>query len=390
MNEPGTPPADGVPIWEDGVWPGLPRLTDDVIADACVVGLGGSGLAAVHALLDLGIGTVVGIDAGMVAGGAAGRNGGFLLAGSYDFYHDAVARYGRSDALVLYRLTLDTIRRMHEETPAAVRLTGSLRIAASPDEEADCAAQLHAMRADGLPVEPYEGPEGRGLLFPDDGVFDPLRRARERARHALDRGASLHENSPALDIRNGRVATSHGTIRAGVIIAAIDGRLARTFPELAGRVRTARLQMLSTAPTREVALPRPVYWRYGYEYWQQLPDGRVALGGFRDHGGETEWTESTAPSPVVQQLLERHLREVVGVNAPIERRWAASVGYTADGLPVFEEVRPGVLAIGAYSGTGNVLGVLCGEAAACVVTGGTHPLVPLLRPTAAAQRERIE
>lgn len=368
------------PVWEDGAWPGLPRLAGDVVADACVIGLGGSGLAAVHALLDRGVGRVIGIDAGMVAGGAAGRNGGFLLAGSYDFHHDAVARYGRTNAVALYRLTLDAIRRMREETPGAVRITGSLRIAASRDEEADCAAQLEAMRADGLAVEPWDGPEGRGLLFPDDGVFDPLRRARERARHALDRGAELYEHTPAVEIRGGRVATSHGTIRTDAIIAAIDGRLARTFPELADRVRTARLQMLSTAPAPEVTLPRPVYHRYGYEYWQQLPDGRIALGGFRDRGGEAEWTERTAPSVRVQQLLERHLREVIGVRATIERRWAASVGYSADGLPVLEEVRPGVLAIGAYSGTGNVLGVLCGEAAAHVATGATHPIVPLLRP----------
>jgi glycine/D-amino acid oxidase-like deaminating enzyme len=33
---------------------------------------------------------VVGIDAVDVGAGAAGRNGGFLLAGDSDFYHDSV------------------------------------------------------------------------------------------------------------------------------------------------------------------------------------------------------------------------------------------------------------------------------------------------------------
>jgi gamma-glutamylputrescine oxidase len=52
------------------------------------------------------------------------------------------------------------------------------------------------------------------------------------------------------------------------------------------------------------------------------------------------------------------------VSAPVSHRWAASVGYTADGMPIMEEVRPNVLAIGGYNGTGNVIGAICGRAAA--------------------------
>jgi hypothetical protein len=59
------------------------------------------------------------------------------------------------------------------------------------------------------------------------------------------------------------------------------GRLESLVPELAGTVRTARLQMLATAPTREIDIPCPVYARYGFDYYQQLPDGSVALGGER-------------------------------------------------------------------------------------------------------------
>ncbi|WP_331712129.1 FAD-dependent oxidoreductase, partial [Rhodococcus sp. EPR-147] len=72
------------PAWDDDPavsgWPGLPALERDGTADVCVVGLGGSGLAAVTDLVDRGL-DVVGIDAGRIAAGAAGRNGGFLLGG---------------------------------------------------------------------------------------------------------------------------------------------------------------------------------------------------------------------------------------------------------------------------------------------------------------------
>jgi glycine/D-amino acid oxidase-like deaminating enzyme len=272
---------------------------------------------------------------------------------------------------------------MAEETPDAVRVTGSLRIADTPEEEEDCRTQMQALRADGFAVEWYDGPEGRGLLFPADAAFQPLRRCRTLARRAVRRGARLYEHSPAIEIGRGEVVTPTGRVRCEAVIVAVDGRLEGLIPQLRGRVRTARLQMLATAPTDEVRLPRPVYARWGYEYWQQLADGRIALGGFRDFGGEGEWTEEWEPSETVQARLERFLRERIGVTAPVTHRWAASVGYTPSGLPVLEEVCPGVWAAGAYSGTGNVIGALCGRAMAQVAATGSSAVADILRAPAA-------
>lgn len=373
---------DAAPVWEDDDWAPLPEAAGPLRADVCVVGLGGSGLACVHELLDAGVG-VVGVDAGPVAGGAAGRNGGFLLAGCYDFYHDAVARYGRDAARAIYALTLEQIGRIASETPSAVRRTGSVRLAEDAAELVDCRAQLAAMRADGLPVEEFEGPEGSGLLIPSDASFNPLQRARVLARRALDRGARLFERSPAQEISGGRVVTPSAAISCGAVVVAVDGGLSRVLPELAGRVRIARLQMLATEPTSEIHIPRPVYARYGFDYWQQLADGRIALGGFRDTEEDAEWTESTAPSASIQARLERQLRDRLRVRARITHRWAASVGFSDDGLPVLEEVRPGVWAAGGYSGTGNVIGALCGRAMARMITDRDDVLA---RPFRAARQ----
>lgn len=367
------------PVWEDSAWAGMPTLDRDLTADVCVVGLGGSGLAAVRELRSLGA-TVVGLDAGMIAGGAAGRNGGFLLAGVADFHHDAVARYGRDRAVALYRLTMDEIQRIAVETPASVRLTGSLRIAASEDEERDCRAQLQAMLTDGLPVEWYGGAEGCGLLIPTDGVYQPMHRCRTLAGAASRRGAKLFEHSTATLVTGMEVQTAAGRVRCGAVIVAVDGALARVLPELAPRVRSARLQMLSTEPTDEIRLTRPVYTRWGFDYWQQLPDRRLVLGGFRDVVEQEEWTDSAEPTDTVQALQERFLRERLGVSTPITHRWAATVSYSHGGLPILEEVRAGVWAIGAYSGTGNVVGALCGRAAARLALGQESVLTGLLRP----------
>lgn len=352
-----------IPAWGSVPALTLPSIIGDVEADVCVVGLGGSGLSCIHELLQLGY-SVVGIDADIVGGGAAGRNGGFLLAGTGAFYHDAVAALGRERTRAIYQSTLDEMDRITEATPAVVHRVGSLRVAASPEEELDCALQLETMRADGFDVEPYRGPEGRGLIFAADGAFDPLARCRILARSAVAAGARLYEHSRAITCESNEVRTAIGCVRCEAVVVAVDGNLDRIFPELGDRVRTARLQMLATAPAPEIHIPRPVYSRWGYDYWQQLPDGRVVIGGCRDLFVDAEWTSADTPSIDLQERLERVLRETIGVKQPITHRWAASVGYSNSILPVLAEVRENVWAIGGYNGTGNVLGALYGRIAA--------------------------
>lgn len=345
------------PAWDAQPWRPLLMLEGEVHADVCVIGLGGSGLAAVLRLLELGL-NVVGLDAGQVAGGAAGRNGGFLLAGTAAFHHDAVRSIGREQAVHWYRATLAELERMDAETPGLLNRSGSLRIASSEEELADCRAHLAALQADDLPGEWYEGAEGRGLLIPGDATFNPLLRCRTLADRAASMGAQLFEQSAATEVSGRLVRTAKGSVHCRSVLVAVDGRLSAVLPELATRVRPVRLQMLAAAPTQELQLTRPVYARWGYEYWQQLTDGSITLGGFRDQGGNAEETASSEPTQAVQRLLERFLREELKVTSKVTHRWAATVGYTDEVLPVREQVRDGVWAAGGYNGTGNLMGAI--------------------------------
>ena len=116
--------ASATPVWGDpSAGSNPPRLADEVAADVCVVGLGGSGLAAVGAALEAGA-SVVGLDAGPIAGGAAGRNGGFLLAGAARFHHDAVAAWGRERAAGIYAESLVELDRLFAEVGPLARRVG--------------------------------------------------------------------------------------------------------------------------------------------------------------------------------------------------------------------------------------------------------------------------
>ncbi|MEV6123285.1 FAD-binding oxidoreductase [Streptomyces sp. NPDC052077] len=372
--------------WDDDPvvtsWPGLGRLESDLTADACVVGLGGSGLAAVAELTDRGL-SVVGIDAGRIAAGAAGRNGGFLLAGPSSFLHRSLALWGEA-AISLYRATLDELdhlgRLLGEDV---IRRTGSLRLAGLPGrvrddaeaadreaEIADCGKLAATLRDHGIAVEDYEGPLGRGIYLPDDAAMNPVRRALGMASLLRSR-AALFENTAAVRIDSGRVTTATGRISAPLILVAVDGRLEQVLPELAGRVRTSRLQMARTEPVATTDLPCPVYCRWGFDYGQQDARGRLYVGGGRDRYIDEEWTLDDTPTPVVQKHIESVAERLAGRPVTVSDRWGASVGFTEDGRPLCTEVAPGVVAFGGYSGTGNLVGPVTARAAVALALDGT-------------------
>ncbi len=118
------------------------------------------------------------------------------------------------------------------------------------------------LRRHGIAVRRYDGELGRGLFLPDDAAMNPARRALGlatpvlRLRPGCSRTARSPRSAPAGS------QTAGGTVSAGLVVVAVDGRLELLLPELAGRVRTARLQMLATEPVAAgpAALPgvRPV------------------------------------------------------------------------------------------------------------------------------------
>ncbi|MEO8669726.1 MAG: FAD-binding oxidoreductase [Tahibacter sp.] len=365
------------PIWDDdSPRVDLPQLSGALSVDACVVGLGGTGLSAIATLVDAGL-RVVGVDRVGIAAGAAGRNGGFLLAGVADFHHRARTRLGALRATGLYRATSDALARWYRDAPGHTRQTGSLRIAANPLELDDCRRQADALSADGFAVEFYDGIQGKGLLFPGDGVFHPGRHWNALATDLLGRGARMFGSSPVLEVAVGRVSTALGEVRAPRILICVDGGLERLLRFPIHPVRSARLQMLAIA-AQSPSVDRPVYFRDGHDYWQQLADGRIALGGGRDIGGAAEWGAGAAPGEVVQDYLDGVARRQFGASIAITHRWAAEVAYSEDGLPVFGEMAPGLFASGAYSGTGNVLGALCGHALAELSLARPNEIAELL------------
>jgi len=309
-------------------------------------------------------------EAREIAGGASGRNGGFALRGLAMPYDESVAQLGRERAHRLMQLSERGVDRLEELAGDAFRRVGSLRLAADDAERAALRREHDALSADGFAVEwvdelrpPLDRLYRGALLHPHDGAIHPARWVRRLAAHAAAAGAELAEASP--------LTVEEAERQAGAVVVATDGFTSGTLPELAELVRPTRGQVLATEPLPELLYARPHYARDGYDYWHQLPDGRLVLGGRRDASLATEWTDVEEPTGAIQERLEELACALAGAAPRITHRWAGIWGTTPDLLPLVGRV-PGRertwLAAG-YSGHGNVLGLVCGALVADAVVG---------------------
>ena len=218
-----------------------------------------------------------------MGGGAAGRNGGFLLAGTARFHHDAVAAWGRERAVALYAATLAEMDRLEAELGSPViRRVGSLRVPGLAGGGGGLrAAARRRWCATGSRPRPPPGPSGPACSCRATARSTRSHAAGLLAARARAAGAHLFAGLARGGARRRPRRDAGGAVRCRAVVVAVDGGLETLLPELAPRVRSTRLQMLATAPVALGRIPRPVYDNWGHDYWQQLPDGRVALGGGR-------------------------------------------------------------------------------------------------------------
>jgi glycine/D-amino acid oxidase-like deaminating enzyme len=166
-------------------------------------------------------------------------------------------------------------------------------------------------------------------------------------RAALDAGAELHEQTPALSIRRGVVATSRGRIRAEAVVVAVNAAAAGWGP-VSRNVTNFGSYVVLTEPVPE--LLDEIGWTGGeaivdgrmfLHYFRTTDDGRVLMGsgsGPIGFGGRVD-RRFVADAPTAARA-ERGLRRLLPALADVrvERAWGGPIDVSADHLPFFGTV----------------------------------------------------
>ncbi|HEY7201595.1 MAG TPA: FAD-binding oxidoreductase [Candidatus Dormibacteraeota bacterium] len=352
------------------VWGIRPRRHPGALperADVLIVGGGITGIGLLHWLR--GRADAVLVERDRLAAGASGRNAGFLVAGAGGCQAVAARRHGRGRAAALRAFTAETHDLLAEALAgraAAYRRAGSVAIAADPEEARDLEESYELLREDGFDV----AWDGSRLRAAGDGELDPVEAvhvlAADAPAGAIREGVTVQALEAGPDgvlVRAGR-----RECRAGAVVLATNAYTRLLAPEVP--IEPVRAQMAATAPAARRLVEVPSNADRGYRYWRQLQDGRILAGGYRDRAVEEEVGYEAVPTARVQAHLDAHLRGL-GADAPVTRRWAGIMGFTADGLPIVGELpgRPNVWVCAGYTGSGMSYAFHCARRLAEALTG---------------------
>lgn len=344
-------------------------------ADILIVGGGMTGVALLHWLR--GRADVVLVERDRLAAGASGRNAGFLLAGTAACHAVAVRRYGRGRAAELRAFTVENHALFAEALAGrarSYRRAGSLVQAASPAEALDLEESETILLEDGFDVSW----DGSRLHSPGDGEIDPFEAvhvlASDAPSGAIREGVSVDHLWPTAG--GVQVVAGDSQCFAGTVVLATNAYTVQLAPEIP--ISPVRAQMAATAPEPRVVATAPTYADRGYQYWRQLPDGHVLVGGYRDRAVDEEVGYVAEPTARVQSHIDSHLREL-GIKAAVTHRWAGIMGFTPDELPLVGRVpgMPNVWLCGGYTGHGLGFAFHCARRLADSLTG-SRPASQLL------------
>jgi gamma-glutamylputrescine oxidase len=124
----------------------------------------------------------------------------------------------------------------------------------------------------------------------------------------------------------------------------------------------ARGQILVTAPVSDLKLKGTFHFDEGFYYFRNLGK-RVLLGGARNKAFEEEETFSTDVSGLVQDELERFLKEIIlpGIPYQIEHRWSGTMAVGKEKKPIVQKINERVWCAVRMSGMGVALAPQLGK-----------------------------
>lgn len=372
-------------------------------ADVVVIGAGIAGASIAYWLAKSGVDVAL-VDRGAVASGASGRNAGFVTCGSVEHYSRQVARHGEAVAHELWAMAEDNLRLIRDELVAGgvecgFRQRGTYSLAGTEHELVELQQSAKLMADKGIRVSMVTeadvardlGARGftGGALYHDDGEVHPVQLVRGIAEKS---GARVfpHSEVHRIEVPNASEVVVHAAeqrFEASALVLATNGYSHLLDPYFRERIFPTRGQIIVTEPVAPF-LDAPCYANFVLDYFRQLDDGRVLIGGFRQLAKETEVGVADEPNEDIHAALEaflaRHFECLEGVR--LTHRWAGIMGFSVDGTPMIGSLpgRPNAYFCAGFTAHGIGMGFRAGQLTADLMLEGKSPgALSARRPTLA-------
>lgn len=346
-------------------------LTGAAQADVCIVGAGLAGLSTAWELLSRGKSVVL-LDAGRVAWGASGRNGGFVLQGWSEGLSSIERRCGKATAAALFKLSLegvDTVRDMiaRHQFPGCAPTPGKLSVVRY--EDGDNLQRLRDKMATDFDFHlEYLDRQAVRERLKTDRYFQALRDVHGFHFHPLNyclglaqliarNGGRIHEHSAMVRVQSERgrhrVITDQGSVDCAHVVYCCGGyggpefgKLRRAFLPIATyAVLTERLgeRLADTVATTDAVGDN----RRASDYYRIVDGDRLLWGG-------RITTRNLQDEKRLGQLLTDDILDVYpqlrGIR--IDKAWSGLMGYARHKMPHIGPLGQGLWTCTSFGGHG--------------------------------------
>jgi gamma-glutamylputrescine oxidase len=312
------------------------------------------------------------IEKGSIGAGATGRNAGFITCGSVEHFNRLVERWGREKALEIWRFSEVNLQLLKDhiildDQSLEFDGNGTFSLASTQEELQELQKTMKLMASFDIPVEALDEKQIEkragvvgfvgGIKYLQDASVHPLKLL---SRMALLGGAEVATHSEVYSIEpqpsgETRLRTQHGTIEAGAVVLATNGYSPLLSRYFADKIFPTRGQIMVTESVAKF-MEGPCYANFVLDYFRQLEDGRVLIGGFRQLEKATEVGYSDHTTDVIQnslyEFLQKHLPALKG--KAITHRWSGVMGFSFDGQPLVGSLpdQPQTYFVGGFTGHG--------------------------------------